>query len=903
MKRNKLGLTLPLATTFILMVLVIAYTSNLFYRISVTSIYESGEDKLDGVSAGLGNYLDTARSVLWITGDTVDFMMANNEPMDKILAYIVEETQRHKSQFDVHYTGLYGYIGGWYLDGLNWMPPEDYDPTQRDWYMLAKAGAGELVIVPPYVDAQTGSVIISVCRLLSDGESVISLDVYTDQIQSVINETDIQGKGYGFIVNRDGAIVAHKDSSFNGKMCTEMDGGADLLEKLKNAGSSSFETVLDGKKCTVFSDIIMGQWYVAIAVGNDELFTEMYSQLAVNVAIYTAVFLLIALFYYIAYRNEQKIGRETEALKIREQQKAYETELLRLEKSAADAANKAKGDFLAQMSHEIRTPINAILGMNEMILRESEDAEILEYSENISTAGKTLLSLINSILDFSKIEDGKMEIIPVKYDTASLINNLVHSVSGRAKDKGLEFVVRADPKLPRMMYGDDVRITQIIMNLLTNAVKYTERGKITFTISSRSRTDSEIIIAVSVKDTGIGIRNEDIDKMFESFSRLDETRNRNIEGTGLGMAIVTKLLALMNSKLKVESVYGVGSVFSFELEQGITDATPIGETLERRADPVNRREKEKKRYPNAKVLVTDDNDMNLKVAKNLLKLFGITADLASSGEEAISLMRRKNYNILFLDHMMPKMDGIETLKRLKEQELIPPETTVIALTANAVMGAKEAYMEAGFDDYLSKPIEIDHLDEKLEKYLPKGLAVHTAAQPEKSAAAVKPAEPEPEKPVEPEKPSGTEIIEFAPAEDGEVMEFAPAEEEGGAPTSDEELLRRLDEAGLSAQSGLSYCAGDIEFYREMLTDYAETAENRLSELSSALANNDIANYRILVHSLKSVSKTVGAVNVSDLAKSLEDAAKNNDTEQITAHNGELNELLTDTAAKIKKLVK
>ena len=893
MKRNKLNLTLPLATTLIIMVLVIAYTSDLFYRISVSNIYEVGGDKTTGISASLGNYLDTARSVLWITGDTVDFMMANNEPEEKILDYIVEETQRHKSQFDENYTGLYGYIGGKYFDGLNWVPPEGYEPTKRDWYLLAREGRGELVIVPPYVDAQTGAVVISVCRLLSDHESVIALDVYTNHIQDVIDNTSINGKGYGMILDRDGTVVAHRETALNGESVGDIDGGAELMEKLKSTGTGRFETKVNGKQCTVFTDSVMNRWYVVIVVGNDELFKEMYSQLTVNVVVYAVVFLLIALFYYLAYRNEQKIGREAEALKISEQQKTYETELLRLEKSAADAANKAKGDFLAQMSHEIRTPINAILGMNEMILRESDSDNILEYSENIQTAGRTLLSLINSILDFSKIKDGKMEIIPVKYDTASMINNLVNSVSERARKKGLEFIVKADPELPGVMYGDDVRVSQVITNLLTNAVKYTERGSITFSVSGKSRSDGEIVLAVSVKDTGIGIRQEDMEKLFESFSRLDETRNRNIEGTGLGMAIVTKLLALMDSKLEVESVYGVGSVFSFEIKQGIYDEKPIGNILERHANRAERREKARASYPGARVLVTDDNDMNIKVAENLLRLFGIKADTALSGAETIEIMRSKTYDILFLDHMMPKMDGIETLEKLREEHLIPDETDVIALTANAVNGAKEMYLEAGFDDYLSKPIEISRLAETLAEYLPKECAeIQDEPSGKREAAAGAPADSS-------EDTDG--ILEFAPADDSADNAHG-AENKAKSPGSGDEVLAGLSRAGLSVKSGLAYCAGDLGFYCEMLTDYAGTAENRLSDLCRSYETGDLENYRILVHSLKSVSKTVGADSISELAKALENAAKNDDREYIAEHNTELKEMLTETAEKIRAII-
>ncbi|MBR5370930.1 MAG: response regulator, partial [Oscillospiraceae bacterium] len=716
MKKSKLTLTLPLITTFILMVLVVVYTSALFYRISVSNIYEVGGDKIAGISATLGNYLDTNKSVLWVTADTVDFMVKNGVSNETIQNYLVLETERYKGQFDENYTGLYGYIAGSYYDGLEWVPPEDYEPTEREWYQLAEKSKG-LVIVPPYLDAQTGEMVVSFCKHLSDPKNVVAIDLYTTHIQKIIESTNINGMGYGMIVDRDGTIIAHSDHTLNGINISAISGGGEVAQKLTAVDADLFECTIDGNRSTVFTKEIMDQWYLVIVVGNDTLFHAVYSQLAVNIIVNMLVFVLLALFYSFAYRKEEKSSREAEALKISEQQKAYEAEILRLEKASADSANKAKGEFLAQMSHEIRTPINAVLGMNEMILRETEDENILDYAGNIQTAGKTLLSLINSILDFSKIEDGKMEIIPARYETAEMIQNLIHSVSERAKSKKLEFTVNADPELPCAMVGDDVRVTQVIVNLLTNAVKYTEQGSVTLDIRCTEKTGDTVTLAVAVRDTGIGIREEELGKLFESFSRLDEIKNRHIEGTGLGMTIVTKLLTLMDSKLHVESEYGEGSVFSFEIRQGIADPAPIG-VLEDRPAPASRKKVSYRQYPSARVLVTDDNEMNLKVAKNLLKLFGIQPELVSSGAEAVAKMQQKEYDIVFLDHMMPKMDGIETLEQLKAQELIPDSTVIIALTANAVLGAKETYLSAGFDDYLSKPINTEELSGKLAKYLP-----------------------------------------------------------------------------------------------------------------------------------------------------------------------------------------
>ena len=889
MKKLRLSLLLPLSTTFILMVLAVIYTSALFYRISVSNVYEVGADKVSGISASLGDYLNTTKSVLWASADAVDFMLANGASNDMILDYITLETQKYKGQFDENYTGMYGYIAGQYLDGLGWEPPADYDPTDRDWYQTAVQAKGGLVIVPPYIDAQTDSMVISFVRRLSGSTNVLALDAFTTYIQELIDSTSIEGNGYGFIVDQQGTVIAHPDTALNGSDYHHVSGGTELLAKLGTPGSNRFETVLDGKQCTVFTKSVLDQWYLVIAVENSVLFHAVYSQLTVNVLTNIVLFALIALFYYIAYRNEQKSSREAEALRTSERQKEYEAELLKMEKSAADAANKAKGDFLAQMSHEIRTPINAVLGMNEMILRESADESILDYSRSIQSAGKTLLSLINSILDFSKIEDGKMEIIPAKYSTVSLIHNLKHSVSERAKSKELTFTVNADPNLPSVMIGDDVRVTQVIVNLLTNAVKYTEKGSVTLDIGCRKQNGNEAVIAVSVRDTGIGIRQEDMDKLFESFSRLDETRNRHIEGTGLGMAIVTKLLSLMDSKLNVESVYGEGSVFSFELRQGIADASPIGTELERRSDHENRENDVNVRFPGARVLVTDDNEMNLKVAKHLLKLFGIQPELSSSGADTIMQMRSNTYSIVFLDHMMPKMDGIETLARLKEENLIPEDTVMIALTANAVIGAKEKYISEGFNDYLSKPISLETLREKLMQYLPKELAEQPDTAPEQ------PAEPE-----KSETDGDFEVMEFLPGGESEVMEFSPVSEADGE--AEQVDTEQLSAAGISAESGLMYCAGDAAFYRNMLADYADSCEKRLSELEAALHSDNIKEYQTLVHALKSISKTVGADDVSELARSLEDAAKRDDTADICSRHGTLAQLFTEKAAAIRRIL-
>ncbi len=394
-------------------------------------------------------------------------------------------------------------------------------------------------------------------------------------------------------------------------------------------------------------------------------------------------------------------------------------EQLREQSLIADKANRAKSAFLANMSHEIRTPINAVLGMDEMILRESGERQIIGYAEDIRNAGRTLLSLINDILDFSKVEQGRMELIPTQYELGSAINDLVNMIRPRADKKGLRFDVKVDSGIPHMLVGDEIRVKQCALNLLTNAVKYTEKGSVHFEVGYEKTGDKSIKLRFTVSDTGMGIKQENMDKLFSPFSRIEEGKNRSIEGTGLGMSITRQLLELMGSELEINSIYGKGSVFSFAVEQQVTKWQPVGDFTKRfsggKGVAVYR---ELFHAPTARVLVVDDNAMNLTVFKGLLKKTLVGIDTASSGAEALRLAALNTYDIYFIDHMMPDMDGIETLKRLRAMEG-REDAVCIALTANAVSGAREMYIEAGFNDYLSKPIDGERLEKMMAGILPK----------------------------------------------------------------------------------------------------------------------------------------------------------------------------------------
>lgn len=522
-------------------------------------------------------------------------------------------------------------------------------------------------------------------------------------------------------------------------------------------------------------------------------------------------------------------------------------ELIQMEsqRQQALAASDAKGRFLANMSHEIRTPINAVLGMDTMILRETKEAQIKEYALDIQNAGQSLLALINDILDLSKIESGKLELIEEEYDFSSVIHDIMNMISMKAENKGLSVHLSIEDQLPSRLWGDDVRLRQVLINLMNNAVKYTEQGSVTLSVQGQSNSETDTVsLTFHVKDTGIGIKQEDISKLFAEFERIEEQRNRNIEGTGLGMSITTQLLDLMGSNLQVESVYGKGSDFYFTLEQKIINAEPIGNLEERIR-------KQAKEYsyrtmltaPDAHVLVVDDNAMNRRVFKNLLKQTLVQIDEAGSGMECLELARQNDYDLIFLDHMMPDMDGIETLHRLMEDSSsLCRSTPVIALTANAITGAKEMYLSEGFHSFLSKPINPEKLETLLFDLLP---------EDKKTPGEISDVSANTDMPTTDDEQSSA--YEF-PEIDGLDWDYAKLH------FKDPKLLLETIR----------------DFYRAMDQDH-DTLQQFLEQIQNADAEA-LPQFKVRVHSMKSSAAMIGATSLSGIAKMLEYAARDGRTD-------------------------
>ena len=528
----------------------------------------------------------------------------------------------------------------------------------------------------------------------------------------------------------------------------------------------------------------------------------------------------------------------------------------------AKHANEAKTDFLANTSHEIRTPINAVLGMNEMILRETAKAEAMEnadakaylevfkkiktYSGNVDSAGSNLLAIINDILDFTKIEEGKMDIVPVEYQLSSVLNDVSNMIYFKAGEKKLSFTTDVDETLPDNLYGDVVRVRQVITNILNNAVKYTDKGSVSLKITGTRPDCTEngkplLNLVAEVTDTGIGISKENIGKLFGKFERLDLVRNSTKEGTGLGLAITKMLLDMMHGRVDVKSEYGKGSTFTVTIPQAIVSDEPIGNFKEKFEKSLEEKKDyhESFRAPSAKVLIVDDTRMNLIVATEFLKETRVYVDTAGSGQDAVKLSLKSRYDVILMDQRMPEMDGEETLHEIRSYPGSPNrETPVICLTADAVVGARERYLAKGFDDYLSKPIDSKALEKMLRKYIPaeKIEIVRKAAGNEVKTEAGK-----------------TYISQDA--------------------SSGSQGIDHLSKCGIDVKKGISNCGGEEEFYRSILLEYLNSSVEKKENLERFLKEGDMEGYGINVHSLKSTSATIGAMTLSEKALELEHMAK------------------------------
>ncbi|GHV95758.1 hypothetical protein AGMMS50293_20780 [Spirochaetia bacterium] len=903
---------------------------------------------------------------------TVLEMIENEATQDDLLQYLRRTTawmQRSEGGL-LDFYGIYGFIRGEYIDGVDMHPGEDFIPQSRPWYQVAMGtSGGSLSYTAPYVDWNSGDVIVSVVRKIKNdsGEilGVLAIDINLSWLNSYVRSLSLAKGGYGMIVGQDMAIMSYGDESKLGLQVQQLGGDyMDISRTLMRGEDIIAKKITDtsGEAAIVFFQKIFNNWYVGIVTPSRSYYQDIYAA-ALLLSLLGFVFALVLSYV-----------------------------LLRLgaAKMKADEDSRAKSSFLARMSHEIRTPMNAIVGMSELVLRGELSEESRSYALDIKQAGANLLSIINDLLDFSKIEAGRMEIIPVNYQLSSLVNDTVSIIRMRLIEKPIRFYTNIDSRLPNDLLGDEVRMRQILLNLLGNAVKYTEKGYISVTITQAGRVDNKVYansgygrvrLKIIVADSGLGIKPEDQAKLFGEFVQVNVARSQGIEGTGLGLAITKRLCIAMGGDITVESEYGKGSAFTVIIPQEAVSDTPFArvdrpeekkvllytrravyarsvcwslenlgvphtlvttqETFEeafKREDwyyvfsgyglydqikPVMKSEEtkfpEKKKpslalmvewgteafiadvrfvslpvqalsiadvlngapdrkgyyeraagfagtrfiVPGARILVVDDIATNLKVAEGLLAPYMAKVDTCLSGEESIELVKQREYDIVFMDHMMPDMDGVECTRLIRAWEKETQEKStdlrkqipIIVLTANAISGMRETFLEQGFTDYLSKPIDTAMLNEIIEICIPEEKKIPKAAEENR--------------------------------EEGDFPEGFTAE-------------------GLDTEAGKQrYRQGP---YLNVLRAYHTHTPALLEKLrrltEKPLAAETITDYIITVHGLKGSTYGICADTAAQQAETLENAARNRDLKQVETGSARLIEtvekLLQNIGALLEK---
>ncbi|MDR3278744.1 MAG: response regulator [Oscillospiraceae bacterium] len=815
-----------------------------------------------------------------------------------------------------------GFITGEFHAGVDWTPPTDYDPQMRPWYEAAVRAEGDLAMVGPYTDARTGMRVVSCSKLLigssGDNYGVLFVDLLFDELSSYVVSPQYSSAGYGMILSAEGNILAYPDESrldreFGKISPAHMEIEEQILAETPFITSRTVVNSL-GDRVVTFYQRISNDWYIGIGIPYEQYYKDVYYM--VGILVVMALLSAFVMNYFVIRTSMDKIRSDTE--------------------------NSGKSSFLARMSHEIRTPLNSILGMCEIIGHKKISPEIAECVSIIAQSGNALLTIIDDILDFSKIDAGQMNIANERYYFASTINDVVNVIRLRLVDKPLMFSVKVDSAIPEQLLGDEVRIRQILMNLLGNAVKYTDAGHISLEVHCDDLGDGNIRLTFVVEDSGIGIHEEDMDKLFQDFSRIENPRFRGIEGSGLGLAITHSLCKAMRGDIFVESKYGSGTTFTATVLQksdpdngarlaAVQDAgafralvleerpidldairyvmTGLGIHTDYAADTddfIRRLESDAYTHafvaskfiddclaarvkgkpltelvdiveigmfsklqsifsiirpvfclnvanifnnktetavqksknnplhftaPTAKALIVDDFATNLSVSKELVSLFGLRIDTSMRGAEAVELTRMNRYDIVFMDHMMPGMDGVEAAKAIRA---IDPEDDyyqslpIIALTANAISGQREMLLQNGMNGYIAKPIELKKLGSVLWTWLPV------------------------EKLIRIEEPDA--------AADGRLPGLAIN--------------------GIDIDAGLTNLGGSADVYLSILSDFCRDADAAAQQIEACAARGERALYMTLVHALKGTAMSIGAAEFAGIAERLENAAREKDDAAI-----------------------
>ena len=700
--------------------LMVAFSSYFMTNIVGKQLADNALAALDYLETNIATDLKEPRTLLGGGSETVREMLLHGATKEEVHTYLNEITEYLLSDEEqlADLDGFFGYFdvfGGVLLDGQNRTPPENFNPTERPWYKEAAAAGGEIVFLQPYLSvmSQTPTTVVAYGRALLDNDGkllgVLALNMNFERVKSYIINANLGKVWFGILLNEQHEFIFHREPRLEGTKFEDVNSDtARLVAELKsghdNVSEFRMRNYLNIPSITFIRKLENG-WYLGIVTPEAEYFKEVRKVKFILILLGSALSVIFSIILFNIIKEKQKAD-----IKINE----------------AIMANSIKSDFLATMSHEIRSPMNVILGITEMQLeKEGLPPDTTEALSKMHNASHLLLNIINDILDLSKIESGKMELIPVEYDVTSLINDTIQLNLMRFYDKHIKFTLKVDENVPVTLFGDALRIKQILNNILSNAFKYTESGDIILSVSAGLPSAEDIVpLVLCVSDTGSGMTQEQISKLFDNYSRFNLKANRKIEGAGLGMSITKHFVDIMKGEIIIKSKPGIGSDFTIRLPQGYVDSAVLGAEgaqtlqklyLEKKVKERKMPKADREYMPYGKILVVDDMEPNIYVANVLLAPYGLSIDSATSGAKVIEKIKSgMRYDIIFMDHYMPDMDGMETTKNIRGLGYKSP---IVALTANALVGQEKIFLENGFDGFISKPIDTRQLDIILNRFI------------------------------------------------------------------------------------------------------------------------------------------------------------------------------------------
>lgn len=860
-------------------VFLLAYTTSckVFETSRATSIkIADGELKQD---AGiLREFMNSGVTALTYAAQTVDMMVQSQASDENIQKFMSEEMERAAEKTDSLSGTVFGFINDKFIHGGIWRPSEGFVPTRRLWYKEAIRAKGKVVVGKPFIGSRITSPIISFSKSLSDRKSVLAYSLPVPSVSKMINGLKKDHTELWLIMDKEGLVITSSGEIRQGTNCLSAESWGKDEEKLAReiliSNESPFGFIYNDKHYMVFSALTQSDWYLIKLHEYSEIFGSTYKDIAFNILIYTLLYFVMALLCTYAFWNRLRLVR----------------------------FSKSKSKLLDSLGKELRTPLNGILSMTRIILREAHNENIKDYVKNVQIASTGVISVVNDVQEIASIESGEIELDPAEYGIYPLLKECFDTISPKATAKNLHFSLECDPDIPTTLWGDESRIRQIIVNLLSNSIMYTEVGEVHLSIGfdvipsqTVNNLDEYINLQIVVKDSGIGVRDETQDTLFGS---LFLSEKQKPAGTRFSLNLTKQLISMCNGEIIVKSRYGEGATYMVNIPQLVLNIEPMGDFATRyKAELDSGKAKQETLFaPGARILAVDDTELNLKVIRGLLKETRVQIDTVRNGSQCLEMVQAKHYDLILLDNYMPMMDGRDTYERMKRlPNNLNKNTPVIILTAGAIAIDKESYLSAGFADYIPKPLMEEDLLRALKWYLPKQLIL-TREDLKTSPSydlQTKPAKTAAKDANDASNRNGgsnnEKVIHLNKKKTHEIED--ELELDMVSTPKPIEKMSQFSEF-LNVKSGLNNCINDESFYREMLEEFV--SGNKLEEMRVRFEQEDWQNYQILVHSLKSTALTIGADSLSEKAKGLEMACKEKKFDFIHDNH----QLVMDTYASI-----